>query len=323
MAIVLPTGWTGFQGGGSDPDLCGEPQDCDSPPCGEIPTMEIVPVDEEGNPTGAQAELSCLFGGELHHLNIQVLGGVPPFEWIVTAGTVTIVDARTISINIHPDPNGDGDVAFFRPFLIYSTESTGGISPCSPPENFNTEVVADVRLGAYDCLGIHIPTTIGGFDDNIPPWRTDAPFAHPIGDDDADRTMVMTIGYGGTPTHVGPDPKSPTLESIDHEWSAESFRCTTGSPCCASVKVTAKVAGRNGVHGTIWSGAPDFASEDKDMPIPSEALLPNQLPYNSYIDVRTQTQIDNGCCVVPDGTDIVVVVTDARGVEAVIVIPVV
>lgn len=319
MTLVLPVGWTGFSGGGEVADYCGEPQGCANPPCGPITPITYGL---------SLPQLSCAFGEDQHHLIITVSGGVPPYSWISTGGILTVLDIFSAEITIHPDPTGAGDVGFFRPNLRYFAVNQPGGSTCVGATPIQTSITSDVRLGAYDCLGIHIVTDQGGSDDNIPPWLASTSYAHPIGDVEADRTMALTIAYGGTPTHVGPDPYSGTLNSIDFEWTANSSRCTTGPSSGATVGVTAKVAGRNGIHGTIWSGAPDYTSEIKNLPIINIGTLDTPVVigpqnYDGYIDVRTQTQIDTGCCVVPTGTDIVVTITDQNEATAIIVIPVV
>ncbi|MDD1678619.1 MAG: hypothetical protein LUO93_05485, partial [Methanomicrobiales archaeon] len=320
MSIVLPVGWTGFSGGGEVADYCGEPQVCDNPPCGPITPITYGL---------SLPQLSCAFGQDQHHLIITVSGGVPPYSWISTGGILTILDVFSAEITIHPDPTGAGDVGFFRPNLRYVATNQPGGSTCVGAEPITTQATADVRLGAYDCLGIHIITSEGGSDDNIPPWLASTSYAHPIGDaaDATHRSVSMGITYGGTPTHAGVDPY-PDAATVNNTWSVNTSRCTTGPTSGLTVSCAAQVAGQNGIHGTIWSGAPDYVSESKNLSIESIGVLDTgtqlgPLNYDGYIDVRTQTQIDTGCCVVPTGTSIVVTVTDTNEANAVIVIPVV
>lgn len=323
MTLILPIGWTDFSGGGEVADYCGEPQTCTNPPCGPI-----API----TPGLSLPELSCSFGQDLHHLVITVSGGVPPYSWISTGGILTILDVFSAELTIHPDPTGAGDVAFFRPNLRYVATNLrpGTGAGCVDAEPVFTEATADVRLGAYDCLGVHIPTDQGGLDDNIPPWLASTAYAHPIGDaaDSTHRSVTMAITYGGTPNHAGVDP-FPDQPTINTDWSVNTARCTTGPTSGITVSATCSPAGQNGIHGTIWSGAPDYASESKSLIIeeitpPSDTGSPKgPLNYDGYIDVRTQLQVDTACCLVPIGTDIVVTITDQNEATAVIVIPVV
>jgi hypothetical protein len=334
MSVGLPNGWTTFSGGGQDPSLCGEPQDCPNPPCGEIPPMVITPVPLPGGGHGPNS-LSCAVGE--NSIEVQVTGGLIPFIWATSGGSVTVTGLRTATVDIGNDILGDfdervGQIAFFKPHMF--TNASQVITPhshCSPahdPNVYYREATVDVRLRAYDCLKRHI-TELEDFGetfiDNI---QVDDSNAHdlmdnPIGDNSADRGCVLSIDWPFTDT---PSPSHP-LSDPGH-WSVSATGCGLNDPGNVSVHVTASTAGKNAIHGTVHSGAPPY-NELKNVVVDQVGnfdIPPTRdtdFPADSYIDVRTQVQVDTNCCVVPTGSDIIVTVIDAQNTVAVIVIPVV
>ncbi len=81
MAVVLPSGWTNFQGGGSNPALCDQ---------GIPPSISI--------PSGARS-FNCT--EEIFEILLEVLGGVPPFTWETTRGRIEVTGLRTSTVFLH------------------------------------------------------------------------------------------------------------------------------------------------------------------------------------------------------------------------------
>jgi hypothetical protein len=256
---------------------------------------------------------------------------VPPFVVVATAGFVTITGPRSARLAIHEIQN---IIGFFRPLLYYiSLKCTGG-DICVPPDyqaqnGVDTEYIADVRFRPFDCVGLEIlppgyPTI--GSDPSLGPAYVATPYAHPIGTNIADRHCVMATDIGGEPVRSGDELVD------DNSWTVKFARCTAG---VGNVSVTASVtlAGKDGVNGTIHAAAPDY-SETINVPLQHSGITSDpechdgaagvsRLDFTQYIDVRTQSLIDSGCCVTPAGIHVVVTVTDAVGTVAFLTIPVV
>ncbi len=313
MTLTAPPGWKDPDSTPLDADLCGEPQGCDSPPCGEIPSIEVIPP---GGP-GSSPTLSCTFNGNDHTLDFTIEGGVLPFTVEADAGLITMTGPRSFNINLHPET---GPIAYFRPWAFTGS----GISycvgaPCSGDNPLSAFVTADVRLHPFDCMGIHIPRVVNGFEDNLAPDQDEGTdLDHPIGDDPDERTCDIEVNWGGVrgPSSQPSDP--------DH-WSPEVTDCIPAEGE-AFVHVTAQVAGKNGVHGTIHAAAPNF-DETVALPVVStECGGPTDeiaTEFTGYIDVRTQAMIDTGCCLAQAGETVTLIVQDARGVGVAFEIPVV
>jgi len=336
MSVLLPTGWTTFTGGGSDPALCGEPQDCPEPPCGPIPPITIEP--EPGGGGHVPAELSCQPDGNV--LNLIISGGVAPFEWATSGGSVTVTGARSATVNIgNPDYLGDfdekvGSIAFFKPhmftFNYLNGFNAGGSCGAQDPLVYYREVTADVRLRAYDCLKRHI-TELEDFGDafldNIQVDNTNNhdEMDNPIGDNPDDRTCTLSVDW----PYVLPESPSRPLSDPDH-FSVAADGCGLNDAGNASVHVTVATAGKTAIHGQVHADAPPI-DEVKNVVFdivppggfPADYVITRDTDFTQYIDVRTQTQVDTNCCVVPTGGDVIVTVTDAQNTVAVIVIPVV
>lgn len=307
MPISLPVGWLNFNGGGSDLTLCGE-YNCPDPPCALVPSAD-------------KASLTCTFTG--HSLTITITGGVPPFLLVATSGVLTITGTRTATLDIHV---ASSVIAYFLPNVTYNGQDCPGQSSCADPLfPLRTEVTTDVRLLAYDCAGVQIGTIGGSLEPVLPPSYAVAPFAHPIGDVVADRDCYVTIDWVGTDLSV----VGPCLPTDPTAWSPGRCMCTTPAAKSISVTASAIVAGKNGVNGTVWSGAPDFDETVNLTFVPGTCdvgAVPGwsgSIDFLNYIDVRTQAMVDTDCCVSPVGVPIVVTVTDAAGTVAFLNIPVV
>jgi hypothetical protein len=98
MPVSTPSGWADFEGGGSDPELCGD----------EDMSLDL------------SAELSC--AGSVLETTGTVNGGVPPFTWTVSEGQLEVTSTRTMELRI------DGQVDFGTLRIDYGA---GEINPCS------------------------------------------------------------------------------------------------------------------------------------------------------------------------------------------------
>lgn len=324
MSVSLPTGWNAFAGGAINGDLCGEPQDCAEPPCGPIPQLVITPV-------GGDLQLSCTLAD--HDLNLEVVGGVGPFIWAANGGSLTVTGFRTARIDIAAPTDGTfvetvGRIAFFKPHAF----TIGGqiLIPqerCATqsPNLYAVEIIADVRLRSYDCLKRHLALAGDDIDNLYPdypnPDNPSHPLSNPIGDVVADRTCTMSVDW--------PVINASTIScphSDPEHWSVCATGCNVAATGNASVTVTATLAGKNGLHGTIWSGAPVY-SEIKSLPLDISnefAQFPtHDIEFVNYLDVRTQATVDAGCCTVPSGTPVLITVIDAENTVAILSIPVV
>jgi hypothetical protein len=119
MAVELPDGWTNFEGGAIDPDLCGE----EGGGGGEIPDPVITPDGGSG-----PMELSC--SSEGYQLNLRVTGGVAPFIWAASGGEIEVTGTHTARISIAPFAQV---IAFFAPFAVGFADHVPGIQVCQTP----------------------------------------------------------------------------------------------------------------------------------------------------------------------------------------------
>jgi len=319
--MALPDGWDTFASGGLDLELC----DDGTPP-------EIVP------PSPSGTELSCTFDGS--ELELTVTGGVPPFEWVVVDGNgnVNVTDTRSATVSIRPASpttydEAVGKIAFFKLHAFSFSGQLTIADTCTSGHYVESNV--DVRLRPYDCVFRYIDGgffTFGGQVDNIAPDHDIAldSLNNPVGDVVTDRVCTLSTTWTSQNT---PDPSH--LVSNPAHWSVNAFGCSpAGDPGNVAVHVAVTLAGKNCVHGTVWSEAPAFSEILNIVPLPiadfanpgwldPDTGLVFDIEGESFLDVRTQEMVDAECCVVPAGEDMVVMVTDANGSEAVIVIPVV
>jgi len=318
MAVQTPIGWNTFTGGGSDPTLCGEPQGpvaCPDPPC------PISPLSISGN----KLALSCTFAD--YSLELTIEGGAPPFIWVATGGFLTVTGTRTATLAIH---ELGALINFFQPVLQYGCNDCAGLSPClGSGEPMKTEIVTQTFLRSLDCLGLNM--NIGAItspllEGSVMTVQGVGAYPHPIGDDlAADTQHYVTVDYGGT--EIGTP--GPTYPNDITSWVSYDFKCTVDGGKSGSVTGVAAIAGKNGVNGTVWSGAPAF-SETVNFPIARGACQvggnygnAGYVDYTTYIDVRTQAIVDEQCCVSPIGVPIVVTIVDAVGAVSFLNIPVV
>ena len=279
-----------------------------------LPTLSVP-----GEPT---PQLACILGN--HELIVEVAGGTPPFDWIVTGGAQHIIlDTTSISITIHPTPPQDPDlVQFLKANIRFFSALCPQVQVCDTDDLLDT--VCDVRMGMYDCMKVHMNFIVNLFPNNLPPFHTSPPFAHPIGDNPADRTCVLTPAGSNV---LG------TSNLSDSQWSVECNECfptgTFNSNCLLSASVV--LAGKNGMHGTIHAAAPNWSFSNHAI-VPTqtwpvgECGQPTENQHfieDNWIDIRTQAQVDAPCCLAPGGTDIVVTLIDALDNVAILVIPVV
>ncbi len=311
MAVVLPTGWTNFGGGGSDESLCGEDQDCSTPPC--TPPPPTI--------SGSRPNLSC----QLHkyELTLTVSGGTPPFIWAAVGGQITVTGVRTATLSIHPDV---GFTAYFKAYGSFILDHvTGGIQVCQPEGPTNpvlTDVVGTVQIRPYDCIGLEVER--GDVFEALSVGYATPPWDHPVGEVVAKRSYTDNgMANLGVPTAGQQFPEDPEF------WSTDISRCTDGSVPTVTFNFGVIVAGENGVNGTIWSGAPVYTDQ--------LTMTFRSIPVGEYdghsiqespeapgqIDVRTQAMVDTECCVIPSGSSVLVTVIDAEGNIALISIPVV
>jgi len=312
MTVTLPTGWTTFAGGSTDPTLCD----------GGAPGLTATP------------ELACVLNQA--EITLEVAGGTPPFTWSASAGTLTVTGTRTATLSIEPAEDVSSHaakvarIAYFKPFTIYIASITDSeVQRCYsvfPPNNFGADITTDTWLQAYDCLKreIHFNGQGGIMDHITPDWDDPSPgdeLTNPIGDVVADRFCFVTQNWASTIT------SNPSINPDDPlHWSAGDSGCQpTINFGTVSLSVGVTVAGKNGPNGTIWSGAP---STSETHPITQYDVITDQtgstfnLVYTQYIDVRTQAMVDADCCTVPDGGTITITVTDVLGEIATIILTV-
>lgn len=322
MAVVLPTGWTNFGGGGADDTLCGEDQDCLTPPC--IPPPPHI--------DGSRADLRCDFDG--YSLNLTVSGGTPPFLWAALGGTLIVTGTRTASINIAAttDPSDGtfaqrvGRIAYFKLHMFaFQCKNNTPQQRCEDqaPNLYAVESAMVVRLRGYDCLKRHIEELrdSGPNLDDIRPHTNGGIglLDNPVGDVVADRTCDFSADW---PVLV-----PPTTLSEPEIWEGGPIGCNVNDLGNVGAHVTVVLAGKNGVHGTIHAAAPFY--DQVASPVGFDFDAPEECPTldiewpNVYLDVRTQVMVDANCCTVPSGTPVLITVTDAEGNTAILSIPVV
>jgi hypothetical protein len=118
MAVTLPPGWTNFQGGAVDPELCDQ---------GTPPTI-IAP-----------ATISC----EDPETLLSAAGGVAPFTWSTTEGLIFAIGPRTATLQLNVFPSGatvdcgppiglmDASIAYIRFGKAPFNSKTGFAEPCA------------------------------------------------------------------------------------------------------------------------------------------------------------------------------------------------
>ena len=281
---------------------------------------------------GSAPTLSCITGE--NSLHVIITGGVEPFIVSASIGLLTESTNRDWVIDIGPVETAPyaekvGRIAYFKPHMFdFSYELLADQNYCSVPHPGTpkyVECTADTRLRSYDCLFRHIPgiKDFGtSFLDNLAPDDASFYLAHPIGDVVGDRSCDIAVDW---PVQAPSDPSHPW--SDPGHFSVSTNGCTSGDPGNASVHVTALLAGKNGIHGTIHAAAPAYDEVINVPAIPIVASAPGvpirDTDYDEYMDVRTQAQVDTECCLVPAGDDITITVVDAADNVVFLIIPVV
>jgi hypothetical protein len=281
---------------------------------------------------GSAPTLSCITG--LNSLHVIITGGVEPFIVAASIGLLTESTNRDWVIDIGPVETAPyaekvGRIAYFKPHaftygyqLINNQQSCVTLNPGLPK---HVEMGFDTRLRSYDCLQRYIPGVSDyspSIPDNLAPDNVSFYLAHPIGDDEDDRTCDIAVDWPvvaiSSPSHPHSDPG---------HFSVNTSGCTDGDPGNASVHVTATLAGKNGIHGTIHAAAPAFDETLNSPPIQIVAFASDEpirdTDFDTYMDVRTQAQVDTECCLVPAGDDVTITVVDAADNIVILVIPVV
>jgi len=301
MTITLPTGWNTFSGGGADPDLCGEPQDCANPPCGEIPPMSI-------RPTGTPRELDCTH--LVLSMDLEVDGGIAPFTWETTEGQIEVTGPRTATLHIDSDVDLTG-----RVFIGVQLKN-----PCFMPAFFIRGRSAFTNLGACDenflCTGLsfnckgenigEISDAASDTCDGFLETATRLPFD------------ASTDFYDYTNCGVFPDAAAWPLicRDIPAESPQVEDMCVTQAPveCQGTNPLTWKIYNETGLCAdTPGTGTNSSASHLVE-------YMADDPTRGSICDVRTPNLKAKGCspCFLLKDSDIIVTATDVIGEQAVI-----
>lgn len=322
MAVILPSGEKDFSGGGSDPMLCGEPQDCDNPPCGDVSPLIL----------GKSGDFSCT--EEALIVTVSVTGGVPPFTWATTNGLITVTAARTITLSIgsaidksravviggHPDCIGNFYAYIDRGIGIKSDD---GVSAC---------LLAQCALAFYNCFdelvrvdgfGSTGEYTIGTENDVGNPCKVwddvDA-----VGNTSFMGTIPNTIDY----SHCD---RWPTGYGAILCFYNPNTATNLPNPACSGVGGCGSPQGQ--FERRSYSGGGCVTITDDPYGSPSNPagfqelgfyLINHESAAINRCDVRHADLLEQGCapCKLLTGVEIVVTVTDALGNSTTIVIPV-
>jgi hypothetical protein len=285
MAVILPSGWTGFQGGGADLELCGE-EDCENPPC-EIPPMVLN--------EGLLIELSCVRA--ILEVQIAVAGGVPPFTFAASEGQIVVLSSRSILLKI------DGLVDFsttrilidgtlYNPCALIAYVQRGRAKYWNgDSENSACGALENCFGIVWNCFGEPLSGTLdgGGFTCHDVEHLADPQFKY------SNCTPMLD---GGWP------PLCEEFAQGDH-----SAHCAL--PPCETGVFSLKNYPQLGVCTT-----PPTIDTETDAAPTVVAYLRNHSDDLPACDTRLDDLKALGCspCKLLQGTDILVTVTDARGV---------
>lgn len=295
MAVVLPSGWTEFEGG-ADPVQC----DSETPP-----TITVTP------PTG----FDCDDLQPIYEVALAVAGGVAPFDWEVSAGLLTpsgpglrlatlVIDqaADLVFPSIPLDPHGCGIGAFVKRGLEIFPTSTGD------PNDVNCRTQISCSQVTYNCYGVPIRFTC------------DAPGgcqATSLGDDACAAQFNPEFGEGHNPgfeSQENCDVLAPALCVP----SASYLALPNGPDACNLAECTPLPADPITWPGNHEDCDPSISDGDGISSTGASHLL--MTDNGEVCDIRTEASIAVGCspCEVLD--EIVVTVTDALNNLSVIIV---
>lgn len=305
MSITLPTGWKDFDSTPLEADLCGEPQDCDNPPCGDgTPPLTVEKVN-------LAEELVCdPHSGKLF-LDMAIGGGVPPFTISTSEGLIQHEEVRIFRVKIDAAVLTDFDTGC-------EIVAAARLGREIWPQNFGDEHCEDQWRCSYahfNCFG-DIFSSVEDLQDSE--FANDDPCSA-IVDDILDHAPVDDPNNGLGLTNWDAMRDNWPLLCVPHFiWVADAQALDCGPACTPTPdgETLIKPVTCEGHDITNILEGDGVASNGQH-----HMLLNN---VGTKVDLRTPASKALGCspCVLLQGTDIIVTVTDAQGISVAIELPI-
>lgn len=306
ISVELPDGWLNFSGGGSDPDLCGESGEVGEP--GTIPTGAINALPEEFDCEDAENGLE---------VELTFSGGVPPVTWETTQGQLTVTGPRTATLAIDLAVNlfftgaaGDTEGCEIPAFTKRARRLTPSDNGADPPI-FACEgglSTWECYSAVFDCVGKPFQGGALTSEEFINAEPCEDEYNAIVNNFQAaqyseyvDGTLCAHLDSGW--------PLTCLITPVPGNNTAAAAQC--GINACDTAPSSPVVFERDGCPDFTVSGSTGSRS------VAFNVLLGDA---GQVCDLRTDASKAIGCspCEIIQNTDIIVTVTDARGVSTAI-----